>query len=101
MSFSTISLNQTRHILGHIVDLSKLAEESEESNDDEGYESVEGADRILGKRLLTQARTFRDLENLFIALDALERWRDALEKMDELVSSFLLIYTDTKNECFF
>lgn len=25
--------------------------------------------------MLSQARTFRDLENLFVALDALEEWK--------------------------
>ncbi|KAL8822657.1 MAG: hypothetical protein Q9191_006611 [Dirinaria sp. TL-2023a] len=77
-----LTIDRSRHILGHIVDLSKMAEESEESNDDEEYESIEGGDRKIEKRLLTQARTFRDFENLFIALDAMERWKDAVEKMD-------------------
>ena len=91
MSFSTISQSQTRHILGHIVDLSKMIEDSEESNDEDGYNLVEGADptnvnrRMDEKQLLTQARTFRDFENLFIALDALERWKDQVEQIDGLV----------------
>ena len=68
-----------------------MVEDGEESNEDNGYESVEGADPTVTKRrmdekqLLTQARTFRDFENLFIALDALERWKDQLEQVEGLV----------------
>ena len=33
--------------------------------------------------LLSQSRTFRDFENLFVALDALEQWRDLADQANK------------------
>ena len=83
MSFSQLSQNKTQHLLGSIVDLSK----EPAHGDADGYRSVSGsrnmscpvrADR---EYLLSKARSFRDLETLFVALDALERWKDIADRM--------------------
>ena len=91
MSFSMLSLNKTKPMLGTIVDLSQEPEDGDESNKEHGSDSVEGANCLSGqsrtdrKYLLSQARSFRDFENLFVALDGLERWRDAEKQMAESV----------------
>lgn len=92
LSFSTISLGKTNDVLGKPVDISK----SQDSSDDEanpitrnqnnrtlhtrssqrsGSPSAKSAhgDREL---MLSQASTFRDFENLFTALDAMEEWKN-------------------------
>ena len=89
--FSSISLRKTNDVLGKPIDIS----EGQDSSDDEGdpatvlpstrsrqarrsqqsgTQSVKLAhgDREL---MLSQARTFRDFENLFAALDAIEEWK--------------------------
>ncbi len=89
--FSTISLAKTNDLLGKPVDISK----SQDSSDDEGdlvassqntrsrharssqrsgspSTKLAHSDREL---MLGQASTFRDFENLFTALDAMEEWK--------------------------
>lgn len=92
VTFSEISLSKTRKILGRAIDLSKF----EDLGEDE--EEVVSTDRKTRSRhtssqqrrrssslrrvsntrdiMLRQATTFRDLQNLFVALDALEDWRN-------------------------
>ena len=89
--FSTISLGKTNDILGKPVDISK----SQDSSDDEGdpapiiqdtrsrlarssqRSGTQSAKFAHGDRelMLSQASTFRDFENLFAALDAIEEWK--------------------------
>ncbi len=91
MSFSHLSLSKTKYILGHTTDISKDVH----PNDDDAAEGdvfrSTRSHRTSSQRrppsssarpldddrelLLELARTFRDLENLFIALDALEEWK--------------------------
>lgn len=83
MSFSQLSLQKTKGILGERVDLSQELEYDDSIDGGDGYDTPEeahdassqsNADR---KLLLSQARAFREFEKLFVALDALERWRVA------------------------
>ena len=94
--FSTISLRKTNDVLGKSVDISK----SQDSSDDEGDPAtilqnirsrharssqpagtpsakLANGDREL---MLSQASTFRDFENLFAALDAMEEWKDSADE---------------------
>jgi len=94
--FSEMSLSKTRKILGRAIDISKI--------EDLGYDEEEVASanrkprsrhassrrrrrssslrRVSNERemMLNQACTFQDLENLFIALDALEEWKTLADK---------------------
>ena len=96
--FSTISLEKTNDLLGKPIDISK----SQDSSDDEGYppttrqrarspharssqRSGSPSSKLMhGDRelMLRQASTFRDFENLFAALNAIEDWK---KKADEAV----------------
>jgi hypothetical protein len=81
MSFRKLSLNKTKTILGETLDLSKEPEYDDSIIDENGYDSPEDAHRAADQKyLLSEARAFRDLERLFVALDALERWKDAADK---------------------
>lgn len=86
MSFKKLSLNKTKSILGEMIDLSKEPEYDDSMNEQDGYDSPEDAHRASSqsradrKHLLSEARTFRDFERLFVALDALERWKDAVDE---------------------
>jgi hypothetical protein len=81
MSFRKLSLNKTKSILGEMLDLSKEPEYDDSIIDENGYDSPEDAHRAADQKyLLSEARAFRDLERLFVALDALERWKDAADK---------------------
>ena len=94
--FSTISLGKTNDILGKPVDISK----SQDSSDDEGdpvttsqntrsrptrspqRPGSPSAKLVHGDRelMLSQASTFRDFENLFAALDAMEEWKNLADE---------------------
>lgn len=88
MSFRKLSLSKTKSILGETLDLSKEPEYDDSMNDEDGYYSPEDAHRAADRKyLLSEARAFRDLERLFAALDALERWKDAADKAIESASS--------------
>ncbi len=87
MSFRKLSINKTKSILGETLDLSKEPEYDDGINDEDGYNSPEEAHRAADRKyLLSEARAFRDLERLFVALDALERWKDAA---DEAIGSVI------------
>lgn len=96
ITFSTISLGKTNDVLGKPVDISK----SQDSSDDEGdlvarnqntrsrharsskpsgspSAKLAHGDREL---MLSQASTFRDFENLFVALDAMEEWKNLADE---------------------
>lgn len=91
MSLSHLSLSKTKYILGRTTDISKDLHPSDDDDAGEGdvFRSTR-SHRTSSQRgphsssarpvdndrelLLELARTFRDLENLFIALDALEEW---------------------------
>ena len=92
VTFSSFSLCKTQAILGYVTDISK----------DYDFGDDEGASRTLSRKkgpkssrkqqappsmpperikkereiLLDQSKSFRDLENLFVALDAMEVWKD-------------------------
>ena len=95
--FSTISLGKTNHVLGKSVDISK----SQDSSDDEG-ESVTLVQKTRSRQarsshrsgspsarfvnddrelMLSQASTFRDFEKLFVALDAMEVWKNLADEV--------------------
>ena len=96
VTFSEISLSKTKAILGHSTDISH----SQSSNDDEFYtvnpswhKTLRDAKRpgrgrdspeevLTSERdiMLSQGKTFKDFENLLVALDALERWQNASEE---------------------
>ena len=91
-TFSNFSLCKTQAILGYVVDISKH----------DGFGEDEAASRTLSRKtrskgsrkqqapssipperiknereiLLDQSKSFRDLENLFVALDAMEAWKE-------------------------
>lgn len=96
LPFSTISLGKTNDVLGKPVDISK----SQDSSDDEGNPITRNQNnRSLHTRssqrsgspsaksahgdrelMLSQASTFRDFENLFTALDAMEEWKNLADE---------------------
>lgn len=96
MSFSQISQSKTKHLLGSIVDLSKENEDYDYDERD-GHDRANGTNGTLGQSrmdrryLQLQARSFRDFENLFVALDALERWKDAADRMMRCVCFLSII----------
>jgi len=96
VNFADISLNKSYALLGKTIDVSK----GEDSSDDEGgfggatrhrrsryaqdqaSKQSSSAQRQINKRklLLRQSKTFRDFENLFVALSALEDWKYAADE---------------------
>lgn len=92
VTFPALSLSKTNKILGRSVDISKTPDDSEDEIG--GWRSTSAkrsyktgnrqrrrsstASTFASERqiLLDQAATFRDFETLFIALDALEEWKD-------------------------
>ena len=92
MTFSSISLRKTQVILGRSVDLSTVQDEGDDDLDEadlvSSHDTGQGRDqerrhsssiRNDKQILLNQARSFRDFEGLFVALDALEDWRHSAE----------------------
>ena len=91
-----ISLGKTNDVLGKPVDISK----SQDSSDDEGNPATilqntrarharssqragtPSAKLAHGDRelMLSQASIFRDFENLFAALDAMEEWKNSADE---------------------
>ena len=94
ISFSRISLTKTEVQIGRTVDLSQSNALDEDESDNQANlrrsTRVKDASSHKEKRstsdkrkqaeqielLLSQAKVFRDLEQLFIALDALEAWQN-------------------------
>ncbi|KAL9103799.1 MAG: hypothetical protein Q9163_001208 [Psora crenata] len=91
VTFSHISLSKTHALLGRTVDLSK-ASDPDVGEDGPASPVKKRESRLKGHRyrnsastiqpsndereiLLYQSRTFRDLESLFFALNAMEEWR--------------------------
>lgn len=92
VTFSNFSLCKTQAILGYVTDISR----DEDFEEDEGThrtpsrkKRAKGSrkqqtsseipnERIKNERdiLLDQAKSFRDLEGLFVVLDAMEVWKD-------------------------
>ena len=101
VTFSNISLSKTKAILGRPMDISKDADSDDENevldsitqNTDSRYEPNEGRRRSSSMRrineerdiMLNQARTFRDFQNLFTAVDALEEWAALAQKAKKYV----------------
>jgi hypothetical protein len=94
--FSKISLSKTPAILGKAEDLSRNPEDSgdEDERNDIGRHSrsrwslphqrrgSSSMRRAIQEQeiLLQQARTFRDLEALFVALDAIAKWKELADQ---------------------
>ncbi|MCJ1284715.1 Nucleoporin nup84, partial [Xylographa opegraphella] len=93
VTFSIISLNKTEKLLGRSIDIANSQNTSEdEYNDDHGMRrstrsrsnQVRRRRRSSSKRmyqaereiLLGYSETFLDFENLMVALDALENWKE-------------------------
>lgn len=91
VNFSEISLNKTRKILGHAIDISKIEDLGEDEQEMVSTNRRTRSRHTSSQRrrrssslgdvsneremMLKQATTFRDLENLFVALGALEEWK--------------------------
>ena len=90
VTFSNFSFCKTQAILGYVTDISNDNEFEADSHNvstpskkhqktrkQQGPASTQ-PERIRKEReiLLDQSRSFRDLENLFVALDAMETWKD-------------------------
>lgn len=89
--FSDISLSKTKAILGQPIDVSRDEESYDNDEDLDGTNRKPSSRYARGQRrrrssslrryneereiLLKQASTFRDFENLCVAMDALEDWR--------------------------
>ena len=92
MTFSKFSLSKTQGILGYVTDISKDDESAGEDNaprtpsrktrskrsQKQQPQASVPAERIKIEReiLLDESKSFRDLENLFVTLDAMERWKE-------------------------
>ncbi|KAL6718056.1 Nucleoporin nup84 [Lecanora helva] len=90
VTFSTVSLNKTKSILGNSMDLNRNEESDDEDEDPHGISlgsnlrhgrsqqrrRSSSVRRVREERnlMLEQASTFRDLEHLFATLDAMEEW---------------------------
>ena len=98
VTFSIISLGKTKSLLGQIVDISKEDGDGREEPAAMNRSTRSGRTRSQPqfrrnssamragnerKLLLDQSRTFRDFENLFAALDAMERWKDLVDQAIE------------------
>ena len=96
VSFSTISLRKTNDILGKSVDISKIQDPSEDEGDPvtgsqitkqrharNWHQSGSPSAKIVTsdrELMLSQASTFRDFENFFTALDAMEDWKNLADE---------------------
>lgn len=99
--FSRISNSKTPAILGKAEDLSQNLEESGDEDESSAVDGHSGSHRsgAHGRRrslslrrnaherqiLLQQARTFQDLEALFVVLDAMEKWKELADQAKRLV----------------
>ena len=100
VTFSDISLSKTQAILGHAIDIGRsrsLSEEEYGAQPDLRYSTRSRSSQVQNRRrsssvrrsgtrqeiLLSHSSTFRDLENLFIALDVLEKWKTILDSRFE------------------
>ena len=82
VTFSILSLSKTGKLLGRAIDISKDDDEDYNANGENGEidGNVEYQQRHL---LLEQATSFLDFERLFVALDAIEAWRDVAARSYE------------------
>lgn len=98
VTFSIISLGKTESLLGQMVDISKA--DSDERDEPAAMSRSTRSGRTRSQPqprrnstamragnerelLLDQSRTFRDFENLFAALDAMERWKDLADQASQ------------------
>ena len=97
VTLSTISLSKTKAILGRTIDISQnnaLSDEEYGTQPDLRYSTRSRSSQVRNTRrsssvrrneaeqemLLAQSSSFHDLENLFIALDVLEKWKIISER---------------------
>ena len=101
VTFAAISLSKTRPILGRSTDISQSPDSSEdEESEDEDYTDLSShrrmslrasrlryrhgssTDNVSNERniMLMQSKVFKDLEDLLVALDALESWQYVSEE---------------------
>ena len=94
--FRSMSLSKTQAILGQITDISRdeeMVDGEEDVNDtdliahsryaqDRRRRRSSSLKRYIEERdiLLEQASTFRDFENLCVAIDAMEKWKTLADK---------------------
>lgn len=95
--FSMISLRKTNDVLGKSVDISRSYDSSDDEGDPttilpntrsrhaRGLQPAGTPDTKLARGdrelMLSQASTFRDFENLFAALDAMEEWKNSADEV--------------------
>ena len=101
VSFSNISLSKSYTLLGKTIDISRSPESDNEPDSPaspikksrargrpkqqpqtgEPISSLNSDERDI---LLSQAKTFRDLENLLVALSVMEEWRDLATQISQV-----------------
>ena len=99
VTFSGISLNKTHVMMGRTIDVSRnraASEDDLESLIDFRHSTRSKTSQPRRRRrsssvrrttaerdlLLRESSAFRDLENLFVALDAMERWKGVADQGD-------------------
>ena len=85
MTFSLLSISKTGKLLGRSIDISKDDDEDYNVNGENGKMDGDAENTIDQQRhlLLNQAASFLDFERLFVALDAIEAWRDVAARSYE------------------
>ena len=102
LRFADFSYSKTQGILGYSTDISQ---EQDLSDDEEGAPPTPKSPSRRSKRtrvtgqsgpagetklkcqvLMAQGRTYLDLESLFKALDAMDRWKDLAEEAEQYTS---------------
>ena len=80
-----MSLSKTGQLLGRAIDISKDDDEDYNVNGENGNTDDNVETTIYQQRqvLLKQAASFLDFERLFVALDAIESWRDVAARSYE------------------
>lgn len=68
----TIAISKTRKLIGERLDFSGLEAEAEDEDMTEILDGTADQKRQLKKYLVAEAKTFRELEALIIALDGME-----------------------------
>ena len=101
VTFSNISLSKTYTLLGKTIDISRSPDSEDERDGPSGpvkkprprgrpkhqhqpSETITSVNRGEREILLSQSSTFRDLENLFVALNAMEEWRALATELSEV-----------------
>ena len=92
--FSYISLTKSNAILGTAVDVSQSIDSDDEraepqhtnkkkSSQENQHTEMQATRKVAREVLLNASSSFRDLEKLFVVLDAMERWRNQADEIVE------------------